>query len=106
MSDDEVSQVAVGLPYQKIIRVAAREAFGFEQGEVAVVCWKVNSGATHGKHWEAVLKMDRTTLRSTSDPTVSQGRAMPSEDQLRVSVAITKKLIEKGWELFDARRNV
>lgn len=104
MSSKDVALVAANLPYSVIVRDAAKDAFGPEQGEVALLCWKVNSGATHGKQWEAITKVDRSTLLPTADPTVRQGRTMPSEDQLRLSAAVAKKMIEKGWALFDARR--
>ncbi|WP_143086755.1 hypothetical protein [Lentzea flaviverrucosa] len=104
MSDKDVAQVAAGLPYSVIVRDASKEALGQDLGELALVCWKINSGSTHGKQWEAITKVDRSTLQPTDDPAVSQGRTLPSEDQLHISVAIAKKMIEAGWTLLDTRR--
>ena len=92
MSRSDIAKVAATpVPYSMIVETAGNETFGEQWGSFALAVWKLNSGATHGKHWESLLKIDHAQVQSTTDPQVGQGRVTASSDQLRVSAAIANK---------------
>lgn len=107
ISKAEVAQVAARpLSYSSIVERAGVEAFGKDLGSLTLTIWMLNSGATHGKQWESITKIDRAQLLATADLDVKQGRVTAPSIQLRLSAAIACRMIEKAWTLYDLRRVV